>query len=145
MSVPEKSTVMINGETEEERCQIKDIRVLNLGQRIVCVTETYGCSGIGAHHDDDDDEIRIQEKPSKGCKTLHASAWLGIRRNGLTMAVRNVIIWAVIILTVTFGCESWVLSEKDRGSLMNFQTYSRSRVQRYTARSLNSNSFYGLE
>ena len=135
---------MINGETEEERCQIKDIRVLNLGQRRVCETETYGCSGNGAHHDDDD-EIRIQEKLSKGCKTLHASAWLGIRRNGLTMAVQIVIFWAVIISAVTFGCESWVLSEKDRGSLMNFQTYSRSRVQRYTARSLNSNSFYGLE
>ena len=52
-----------------------------------------------------DSTVRVEEKISKGRKTLNASSGLGIRKNGLNMGKCNLIFWQVVVPTVTFGSE----------------------------------------
>ena len=75
-----------------------------------------------------DNITRIEEKISKGRKTLNASSGLGMRKNGLNMGTCNIIFWQVVALTFTFGCEVWVMSKKDEELLSSFQSYSGKRV-----------------
>ena len=91
-----------------------------------------------------DNTSRIEEKISKGRKTLNASTGLGIRKNGLNMGTCNIVFWQVVVPTITFGSEVWVSSETDDELLLNFQRYAGRRVQRFPQRSPNGSSFYGL-
>ena len=69
-----------------------------------------------------DSTLRVEEKISKGRKTLNASTGLGIRKNGLNMGTCNLIFWQVVVPTVTFGSKVWICSEKDEELLLNFST-----------------------
>ena len=89
--------------------------------------------------------MQMEEKISKGRKTLNASTGLGVRKNGLNMMTCNRIFWQVVVPTVTFGSEVWVKSEKDEELLLTFQRYAGRRVQRFPQRAPNPGSFYGLE
>ena len=45
---------------------------------------------------------------------------------------------------MSFGCELWVLSERDRENILAFERMDGRRIQRFPHRSLNQTSFYGL-
>ena len=60
------------------------------------------------------------------------------------MITCNVIFWSVIVPIMSFGCEVWVLSEKDKENILAFQRFAGRRIQRFPHRSLNHTSFYGL-
>ena len=77
------------------------------------------------------DESRVEEKISKGRKTLNAASGLSIRKNGLNIMTCNKIFWSVVIPTLLFGCEIWVLSYKDKDNLLAFQRYAGRRIQRF--------------
>ena len=84
---------------------------------------------------------RVEEKISKGRKTLNSSSGLGLRKNGLNMGTCNIIFWQVMVPTVTFGSEVWILTEKDEELLNSFQSYAGKRVQRFPQRAPNTSSF----
>ena len=63
---------------------------------------------------------RVEEKISKGRKTLNASSGLGIRKNGLNMGTCSTIFWQVVVPTTTFGSEVWVCSDNDNELLLSF-------------------------
>ena len=50
------------------------------------------------------DEGRIEEKISKGRKTLNSSSGIGFKRNGRNMLVGNLFLWSVVVPSTTFGC-----------------------------------------
>ena len=50
----------------------------------------------------------------------------------------------VVVPTITFGCEVWVLTDKDDELILAFQRYAGKRVQRFPQRAPTSSSFYGL-
>ena len=57
---------------------------------------------------------RIQEKISKGRKALNASAGMGIRKCGISMAGCNLIFSMIAVPIMTFESELWCMAEKDR-------------------------------
>ena len=138
-----KSAVMVFGEEKKQYNINKEHRVFRLGQERVKEKETYDHVGVKICLFDDN-TTRVEEKISKGRKTLNASTGLGIRKNGLNMGTCNIIFWQVVVPTVTFGSEVWVSSEKDDELLLAFQRYAGRRVQRFPQRSPNSSSFFGL-
>ena len=60
------------------------------------------------------------------------------------MLTCNIVFWAVIIPIMSFGCELWILSDKDKENIMAFERMAGRRIQRFQKRSLNLTSFYGL-
>ena len=69
---------------------------------------------------------------------------IGIKKGGLNISTCNLIFWTVVIPTLCFGCEAWVLKQKDNEILMAFQRYAARRLQRFHPRSLNITSFVNL-
>ena len=117
--------------------------MFRLGSEKIPERQEYNHVGIKATTIPDN-EIRVCEKISTGRRALNASSGLGIRKNGLNMMSCNLIFWSVVMPILTFGSEIWVLSDKDRENLQNFQRYAGRRVQRFPQRSLNMTSFFGL-
>ena len=138
-----KSAVMVFGEERKQYLVNKEHRVFKLGNERVKEKEAYDHVGVKMCLFDDN-TTRVEEKISKGRKTLNASTGLGIRKNGLTMGTCNIVYWQVVVPTITFGSEVWVSSERDDELLLAFQRYAGRRVQRFPQRSPNSSSFYGL-
>ena len=77
-------------------------------------------------------------------KALNASAGLGVKRNGLSMAVCNLLYWSVIIPTTLFGCELWVLTDPEIEKLQLFQRQASRHFQRFDPASPTESCFYGL-
>ena len=138
-----KSAVMFFGEERKSCIENRKYRVFRLGKERVVEKETYDHVGVKMCLFAEN-TMRVEEKISKGRKTLNASTGLGIRKNGLNMITCNMIFWRVVVPTTTFGCEVWIMSERDEENLLNFQKYSGRRVQRFPQRSPSSSSFYGL-
>ena len=118
-------------------------RVFGLGKERVNEEASYDHVGVKMCIFNDD-TTRIEEKISKGWKTLNASSGLGIWKNGLTLSTCNMIFWQVVVPTIAFGCEVWVPADKDEELILAFQRYAGKRVQRFPQRAPNSSSFYGL-
>ena len=138
-----KSAVMVFGEDRKTNILNSRNRMFRLGHERVKEKDTYDHVGIKMIIFNDC-TTRVEEKVSKGRKTLNACMGLGIRKKGLNMATCNAIYWQVVIPTVTFGSEVWVNSEKDDEILLAFQRYSGKRIQRFPQRTPNSTSFFGL-
>ena len=138
-----KSAVLIFGEDRKESVLNRKSRVFRLGHKEVKEKDTYDHVGVKMAIFKDCTS-RVEDKISKGRKTLNASTGLGIRKNGLSMGTCNLIFWQAVVPTVTFGCEVWIVSEKDEDLLLNFQRYAGRKVQRFPQRSPNASSFYGL-
>ena len=66
---------------------------------------------------------------------------LGIKKGGLNMGTCNLIYWTVVMPTLCFGSEVWVIKEKDIVQLRAFQRYAARRLQRFHPRSVNSTCF----
>ena len=79
----------------------------------------------------------VEDKVSKGRKTINASTGLGICKSGLNMATCNAIFWQVVVPTVTFGSEVWVNSDRDEELLLAFQRYAGRRIQIFPQRAPN--------
>ena len=135
--------MLVFGENKKSNMTNRKQRVFKLDQEGVKERETYDHVGakMGIFNDI---TVRVEEKISKGRKTLNASTGLGIRKNGLNMGTCNLIFWQVVVPTVTFGSEVWICSEKDEELLLNFQQYAGRKVQWLPQRAPNASSFYGL-
>ena len=138
-----KSAVLVFGEERKENSKNKIHRQLKLGNEKVKEKETYDHVGVKMSIFNNS-TTRVEEKISKGRKTLNASTGLGIRKNGLNMGTCNVIFWQVVVPTVTFGSEVWVNIECDNEHILSFQRYAGRRIQRFPHRAPNASSFYGL-
>ena len=91
-----------------------------------------------------EDGTKIKEKNSKARCTFNASSGLGIKKSGLNMVSCGIIFWSVVVPTLTFGSESWILEVEDIENLMVFQRHVGRRIQRFPNRAHNVNCFYGL-
>ena len=87
-----------------------------------------------------DTHVRTEERVVKARKALNASTNVGIRRGGLNLSTCNLIYWTFVIPTLIFGCEIWVLKNKDLDLLNGFQRYAARRLQRLHFSSLNVTS-----
>ena len=128
-----KSAVLVFGEDKKTNDFNKKHRVFRLGKEWVKEKKCYDHVGVKMSIFGDCTE-RVEEKISKGRKTLNASTGLGIRRNGLNMNTCNVIFWQVVVPTICFGSEVWVSSDKAEEMLLAFQIYAGKRVQRFPYR-----------
>ena len=138
-----KSAVMVFGEDKKSNLNNSIYRTFRLGRDAVKEKVIYDHVGVKMRISPDN-VSRVEEKISKGRKTLNASSGLGLRKNGLNMGTCSVIFWQVVVPSVTFGCEVWVMSEKDEELLSSFQSYAGKRVQRFPQRAPNNSSYYGL-
>ena len=138
-----KSAVMVYGEDRKTHVTNCTDRIFRLGHERVKEKETYDHVGVKLCIFDNN-SMRVEEKISKGRKTLNASTGLGIRKNGLNKITCNTVFWQVVVPTVTFGSEVWVNSDEDEELLLSFQRYAGKRVQRFPQRSPNSTSYFRL-
>ena len=74
---------------------------------------------------------QINDHVGKGRKLLNASTGLGIKRDGLNMAVCNLLYWTVIIPMTLCGCELWVFDNNEKEKVELFQRQASSCFQRY--------------
>ena len=125
-----KSAVMVFGEGENDKLNNSKFRTFRLGNEAVKKKTIYDHVGVKMRifHEN---TTCVKEKISKGRKTLIASSGLGLRKNGLNMGTCNIIFWQVVVPSVTFGSEVWVMSENDEDLLASFQSYAGKRVQRF--------------
>ena len=138
-----KSAVLVFGEDKKTNMNNSKYRAFRLGSDGVKEKVTYDHVGVKMRIFSGN-VTRVEEKISKGRKTLNASSGLGLRKNGLNMGTCSIIFWQVVVPSVSIGCEVWVMSEKDEELLCSFQSYSGKRVQRFPQRAPNNSSFYGL-
>ena len=62
---------------------------------------------------------------------------IGIRRNGLNMISCNAIFWYVIEPILTFENKVWIMSVKEKETIISFLRYGSRQMQRLPQRSLN--------
>ena len=134
---------MVFGEERKVNTVNKKDRMFRLGPEGIKEKDNYDHVGVKMSIFPDDTSS-VEEKISKGKKTLNASSGMGFRKNRLNMGACNIIYWQVVMPTVLFGSEVWVLSERDKELLNSFQTYAGKRIQRFPQRSTNTSSSYGL-
>ena len=138
-----KSAILIFGESPKERRTGSVNRVFKLGPERVKERLHYDHVGVktcvlGDTH------IRTEEKVKKARKVLNMSTSLGIKKGGLNMNTCNMIFWTVVVPTLLFGCEVWMVKIKDIDMIMAFQRYAARRLQRFYPRSLNSTCYLCL-
>ena len=133
-----KSAVLVFGESNKDHDRLSKDRIFKLGGARVKEKCTYDHVGVKACL------FREDEKISKGRKTLNAASGLGIRKNGLNIMTCNKVFWSVVVPILLFGCELWMLSDKDKDNLLAFQGYAGRRIQRFPQRSSNASSYFGL-
>ena len=138
-----KSAIMTYGEERKANGKNAIDRVFKLGSERIKERAEYDHVGVKACLFQDGNN-RVDEKISKGRRTLNATAGLGIRQNRLNIGTCNLIFWVIVMPTVTFGCEIWILSDDDVEKLQAFQRYAGRRVQRFPPRSPSCSSYYGL-
>ena len=103
-----KLAVMVYGEDKKSNINNRKHRVFRLGKEAVKEKDSYDHVGVKMCLFPDNN-TRVEEKISKGRKTLNASSGMGLRKNGLNMATCNIIFWQVVVPVVTFGSEVWIL------------------------------------
>ena len=138
-----KSAVLVYGEDRKEHEKASKERVFLLGREKVSEKTEYDHVGIKACIFAKDN-TRISEKISKGRRALNATTGIGIRKNGLTLKVCNLIFWTIVVPTLTFGCELWTFGDDDCDRLQAFQRYASRRLQRFPLRSPSCSSYFGL-
>ena len=134
-----KSAVLIFGESLKDRKYGSENRMFTLGGKRVKERLYYDHVGVKTCVKGDT-YVRTEERITKARKALNASTNAGIRRGGLNLSTCNLIYWTFVIPTLLFGCEIWVLKNKDVDLLNGFQRYAARRLQRLHAYSLNITS-----
>ena len=138
-----KSAIMVYGEKGRDNTRNASNRVFKLGKGRIKERDEYDHVGVKACLNSEGNS-RIEEKISKGRRTLNATAGLGIRQNVLNMATCNSIFWVIVMPIITFRSEIWQLTDGDIDKLQAFQRYAGRRIQRFPQRSPSSSSYYGL-
>ena len=134
-----KSAVLVFGENRAQRRVGSEARMFKLGTERVKERVYYDHVGIKTCVQGDT-HVRTEEKVSKARKVLNMSTAIGIKRGGINISTCNIIYWSVVIPTLCFGCEAWLLKERDKVLLLAFQRYAARRIQRLHPRSLNATS-----
>ena len=134
-----KSAIMVYGESKRETAIGSEHRMFSLGEKRVKETGYYDHVGIKACLKGDT-HIRTEEKVKKARKVLNMATCMGIKRGGLNMATCCLIYWTVVIPTLCFGCEIWILKQRDIAMLVGFQKYAAKRIQRFHPRAYNATS-----
>ena len=135
-----KSAVLVYGETLRERRLGVENRMFSLGGIRVHERNYYDHVGVKSCVNGDG-HVRTEEKISKARKVLNMNTNIGIRRGGLNLKTCNIIFWTIVIPTLLFGCEVWVIKRKDVELLNAFQRYAARRLQRFKFNSFNITSF----
>ena len=135
---PAKSAIFVHGETRKVWEKNSKLRCFKLGTKKVREKEEYEHVGI-MNIIPCSKKSPIDNRLSKGRRT-----GLGIKRNGLNMAVCNLISWNVVVPTTLYGCEIWVKTEKDIKIIENFQKQAGKRIQRFNQYSPTHSCMYGL-
>ena len=118
-----KSAIMTYGEERKINAKNAKERIFMLGNGRIKEREEYDHVGVKACLFQEGNS-RVEEKISKGRRTLNAIAGLGIRQNGLNIGTCNLIFWVIVMPIVTFGSEIWQLSDDDIEKLQAFQRFS---------------------
>ena len=139
----EKRAVLTYGESKRENENNKRFRHFKLGTKKVPEKELYDHLGTKAFIHDEDSTY-IDEKLSKGRKSLNMCTGIGFHCSGINMACRNLIFWTIVVPTALFGSELWFLSDVVIQKLEDFQKYAGRRVQRFSQHSASAVSYYGL-
>ena len=134
-----KSVVMVFGESSAEAARGSANRMFKLGHDRVKECQYYDHVGVKVCVKGDS-HVRTEEKVKKARTALNMATCIGIRKGGLNMLTCCIIFWSVVVPTLCFGCELWVLSVKDVQILQSFQRYAARRIQRFHSRSLNATS-----
>ena len=138
-----KCAILVHGEGKNAWLRNSKFRSFRLGSENVKEKEVYEHVGVISTIPCSDISP-IDNRLSKGRKTLNAATGLGIKRNGLNMAVCNLIFWSVVVPTTTYGCEVWVLDDKDFLNINDFQKLAGRRMQRFKSNSPTHSCYYGL-
>ena len=136
-----KSAVLVFGETEKERKIGSKYRMFSLGGQRVHERVYYDHVGVKTCVKGDT-HVRTEEKVKKARKVLNMSTNMGIRKGGLNLNTCNLIYWTIVIPTLLFGCETWVIKQNDCRLLEAFQRYAARRLQRLHASCFNITSFF---
>ena len=131
-----KLAVLLYGESIRENTRNSKDRIFRLGPDRIPERQEYDHVGIKASINEDN-ESRVSERICKSQRSLNAASGLGIRKNALNMITCNIIFWTIIVPILSFGCEMWVLTERDKENIMAFQRFAGRRIQRLPHRSLN--------
>ena len=99
-----KSAVLVYGDDKIAHRKNSKDRTFSLGGKKVPEKNFYDHVGI-RNYILDNVTMTIENKIGKGRKTLNAATGLGVKRNGLSMAVCNMIFWMVIVPITTYGSE----------------------------------------
>ena len=134
-----KSAVMVFGESSAEAAHGSANRMFKLGHDRVKECQYYDHVGIKVCVKGDS-HVRTEEKVKKARTALNMATCMGIRKGGLNMRTCCIIFWSVVVPTLCFGCELWVMSNKDVQIFQAFQRYAARRIQRFHSRSLNATS-----
>ena len=138
-----KSAVLVFGETERERRIRSEHRMFSLGGKHVKERLYYDHVGVKTCVKGDT-HVRTEEKVKKARRVLNMSTNMGIRRGGLILKSCNLIFWTIVMPTLLFGCEVWVIKNNDINMLNAFQRYAARRLQRLHTRCYNITSFFLL-
>ena len=134
-----KSAVMVFGETTRETDIGRQNRMFKLGPNRVKETSYYDHVGVKICLKGDF-YVRTEEKVKKARTVLNMATCMGMRKGGLNLSTCCMIFWTVVIPTLCFGCELWILKNRDVQILQCFQRYAARRLQRLHPRSLVSTS-----
>ena len=138
-----KSAVLVYGETERERRVGTRDRMFSLGGKRVVEKLHYDHVGVKSCVKGDG-HTRTIEKISKARKVLNMTTDVGIRKGGLNLKTCNLIYWTIVVPTLLFGCEIWVIKHKDIELLNAFQRYAARRLQRLRFSAFNVTSYVCL-
>ena len=138
-----KCAVVVYGESEKENKTNMKHRVYRLGKEIVRERDEYEHLGLMTFNKKDCSE-RTYDKVGKGRRALSAASGIGLKHGGVTTKACNIIFWSMIVPTVTFAAELWILSETDIRILEDFQKYAGRRVQRLHSRAPKMMSYVTL-
>ena len=134
-----KSAIMVFGGSRAETLRGSENRMYKLGNDRVKEAPYYDHVGIKICLKGDF-YVRTDEKVKKAHTCLNMATCMGIRKGGLNILTCCMIFWTVVIPTLCFGCELWILEQKDIQILQSFQRYAARRIQRLHLRSLNLTS-----
>ena len=134
---PGKSAVLVFGETARERELGSKYREFRLGKGKVHEKLHYDHVGIKSCVMGDT-HTRTVEKITKAKKVLNMATNMGVVKGGLNLNTCCMIYWTVVFPTLSFGCEIWILKDKDIELLKGFQRFAARRLQRLHPRSINS-------
>ena len=138
-----KCAIVVYGETERNNKVNSKDRMYRLGHERVKETYSYEHLGLTSYNSHNHTERTI-DKVSKGRRALSAASGIGIKHGGISMKACNIVFWSVVVPTITFASELWILDDTDIGILDDFQKYAGRRVQRLHPKSPSVTSFPGL-